>query len=97
MNAWIPVQRGCDYKCTYCIVPTTRGPERSRRLADVVREVQEIAAQGITEVTLLGQTVNSYHDGEHDFADLLRAVGAVPGIRRVCASRARTRTTSASA
>jgi tRNA-2-methylthio-N6-dimethylallyladenosine synthase len=83
VRAWIPVQRGCDYKCTYCIVPMTRGPERSRRLADVVREAGEVAAHGITEVTLLGQTVNSYNDGEHDFADLLRAVGAVPGIRRV--------------
>ena len=82
-RAWIPVQRGCDYKCTYCIVPMTRGPERSRRLADVVREAGDISAHGITEVTLLGQTVNSYNDGEHDFADLLRAVGAVPGIRRV--------------
>jgi len=83
VRAWIPVQRGCDYKCTYCIVPMTRGPERSRRLADVVRETLEVASHGITEVTLLGQTVNSYDDGEHDFADLLRAVGAVPGIRRV--------------
>jgi tRNA-2-methylthio-N6-dimethylallyladenosine synthase len=83
VKAWIPVQRGCDYRCTYCIVPTTRGPERSRRLADVVRETHEVVAQGITEVVLLGQTVNSYHDGTHDFADLLRAVGAVDGIRRV--------------
>ncbi len=83
VRAWVPVQRGCDYKCTYCIVPTTRGPERSRRLADVVRESHEIAAQGITEITLLGQTVNSYHDGEHEFGALLRAVGAVNGIRRV--------------
>ncbi|MFN2400739.1 MAG: tRNA (N6-isopentenyl adenosine(37)-C2)-methylthiotransferase MiaB [Gemmatimonadaceae bacterium] len=83
VRAWIPVQRGCDYKCTYCIVPMTRGPERSRKLRDVVREAREIAAAGITEVTLLGQTVNSYNDGEHDFADLLRAVGAVPGIRRM--------------
>jgi tRNA-2-methylthio-N6-dimethylallyladenosine synthase len=83
VKAWIPVQRGCDYKCTYCIVPTTRGPERSRRLADVVREAREIAEHGIAEITLLGQTVNSYTDGEHDFADLLRAVGGVPGIRRV--------------
>ncbi|HEU4564158.1 MAG TPA: tRNA (N6-isopentenyl adenosine(37)-C2)-methylthiotransferase MiaB [Gemmatimonadaceae bacterium] len=83
VRAWIPVQRGCDYRCTYCIVPMTRGPERSRKLSDVVRETEEIAAAGITEVTLLGQTVNSYTDGEHDFADLLRAVGAVPGIRRV--------------
>lgn len=83
VRAWIPVQRGCDYKCTYCIVPMTRGPERSRTLCDVVREVEEVAAQGITEVTLLGQTVNSYHDGTHDFAELLRSVGRVPGIRRL--------------
>jgi tRNA-2-methylthio-N6-dimethylallyladenosine synthase len=83
VRAWVPVQRGCDYKCTYCIVPTTRGAERSRRLPDVVRETREIAAQGITEITLLGQTVNSYNDGEHDFGALLRAVGAVPGIRRL--------------
>jgi tRNA-2-methylthio-N6-dimethylallyladenosine synthase len=82
-TAFITVQRGCDYRCTFCIVPYTRGPERSRRLADVVREVEQLAARGASEVTLLGQTVNSYHDGEHDFADLLRAVGAVDGIRRV--------------
>ena len=83
VKAWIPVQRGCDYRCTYCIVPTTRGPERSRRLADVVREVEGVAAEGISEVVLLGQTVNSYFDGEAGFADLLRAVGRVDGIRRV--------------
>jgi tRNA-2-methylthio-N6-dimethylallyladenosine synthase len=83
VKAWIPVQRGCDYRCTYCIVPTTRGPERSRRLADVVREVESVVAEGMTEVVLLGQTVNSYHDGEFDFADLLRAVGRVEGVRRI--------------
>ncbi|MBI1967135.1 MAG: tRNA (N6-isopentenyl adenosine(37)-C2)-methylthiotransferase MiaB [Gemmatimonadetes bacterium] len=85
VSAFVTVQRGCDYRCTFCIVPMTRGPERSRKLTDVVREVTDLAANGTTEVTLLGQTVNSYHDGEHDFADLLRAVGggAVPGIRRV--------------
>lgn len=82
-TAFVTVQRGCDYKCTFCIVPYTRGPERSRRLEDVVREVGGLTESGVTEVTLLGQTVNSYHDGTHDFADLLRAVGAVPGIRRV--------------
>jgi tRNA-2-methylthio-N6-dimethylallyladenosine synthase len=82
-TAFVTVQRGCDYRCTFCIVPHTRGPERSRRLEDVVREVEALAAQGTTEVTLLGQTVNSYHDGAHDFADLLRAVGAVAGIRRL--------------
>jgi tRNA-2-methylthio-N6-dimethylallyladenosine synthase len=83
VKAWIPVQRGCDYKCTYCIVPTTRGPERSRQLAEVVRETEAVVDSGISEVVLLGQTVNSYHDGTHDFADLLRAVGAVRGIRRL--------------
>jgi tRNA-2-methylthio-N6-dimethylallyladenosine synthase len=83
VKAWVPVQRGCDYRCTYCIVPYTRGPERSRKLADVVREIEQIVAAGMSEVVLLGQTVNSYHDGEFDFADLLRAVGAVPGVRRL--------------
>ncbi len=83
VRAWIPVQRGCDYRCTYCIVPMTRGAERSRRLPDVVREVERVAGDGITEITLLGQTVNSYTDGTHDFADLLRGVGSVDGIRRV--------------
>jgi tRNA-2-methylthio-N6-dimethylallyladenosine synthase len=82
-SAFVTVQRGCDYRCTFCIVPMTRGPERSRKLGLVVREVEGLAAQGTSEITLLGQTVNSYHDGEHDFADLLRAVGAVPGIRRL--------------
>ena len=83
VKAWVPVQRGCDYRCTYCIVPYTRGSERSRKLADVVREVEQTVAAGMTEVVLLGQTVNSFHDGEFDFADLLRAVGAVPGVRRL--------------
>jgi tRNA-2-methylthio-N6-dimethylallyladenosine synthase len=83
VKAWIPVQRGCNYRCTYCIVPTTRGSERSRRLDDVVRETEAVVADGMTEVVLLGQTVNSYYDGAHDFADLLRAVGGVAGVRRV--------------
>ena len=83
VKAWIPVQRGCDYRCTYCIVPYTRGAERSRKLGEVLRETRQVVADGMSEVVLLGQTVNSYNDGEHDFADLLRAVGAVPGVRRV--------------
>lgn len=82
-SAFVTVQRGCDYRCTFCVVPMTRGPERSRMLSDVVREVRDLAARGTTEVTLLGQTVNSYCDGVHDFADLLRAAGAVDGIRRL--------------
>lgn len=80
---FVTVQRGCDYKCTFCIVPFTRGPERSRSVADIVAEVRTLAEQGASEITLLGQTVNSFHDGTHDFADLLRAVGAVDGIRRL--------------
>jgi tRNA-2-methylthio-N6-dimethylallyladenosine synthase len=83
VKAWVPVQRGCNYRCTYCIVPTTRGSERSRRLDEVVRETEAVVADGMTEVVLLGQTVNSYYDGAHDFADLLRAVGGVAGVRRV--------------
>ena len=83
VKAWIPVQRGCDYKCTYCIVPTTRGPERSRQLTEVIRETEAVVASGISEIVLLGQTVNSYFDGLHDFADLLRAVGGVAGVRRL--------------
>ena len=83
VKAWIPVQRGCDYRCTYCIVPTTRGPERSRKLNEVVREAEQVVRDGMTEIVLLGQTVNSYFDGTHDFADLVRAVGGVDGIRRL--------------
>ena len=83
VKAWIPVQRGCDYRCTYCIVPTTRGAERSRQMHDVVRETATVVADGMSEVVLLGQTVNSYNDGTHDFADLLRSVGSVPGVKRL--------------
>jgi tRNA-2-methylthio-N6-dimethylallyladenosine synthase len=80
---FVTVQRGCDYRCTFCVVPYTRGPERSRKLEDVVEEVRRLAEADTGEVTLLGQTVNSWNDGTHDFADLLRAVGAVDGVRRV--------------
>jgi tRNA-2-methylthio-N6-dimethylallyladenosine synthase len=82
-TAFVTVQRGCDYRCTFCIVPTTRGPERSRQLGDVVREVRQLVESGVSEVTLLGQTVNSWQEGGDDFADLLRAVGAVDGVRRI--------------
>ncbi|HEV8177954.1 MAG TPA: tRNA (N6-isopentenyl adenosine(37)-C2)-methylthiotransferase MiaB, partial [Gemmatimonadales bacterium] len=82
-TAFVTVQRGCDYRCTFCIVPQTRGPERSRALTDVQREVTVLVEQGTTEVTLLGQTVNSYHDGEHDFADLLRTLGTIDELRRI--------------
>lgn len=82
-TAFVTVQRGCDYRCTFCIVPTTRGPERSRRLEDVVAEVRSLVESGVSEVTLLGQTVNSWQDDRHDFGDLLRAVAAVDGVKRI--------------
>jgi tRNA-2-methylthio-N6-dimethylallyladenosine synthase len=83
IGAWVPVQRGCDYRCTYCIVPYVRGPEKNRAPEQVLDEVRAIAAEGIPEVTLLGQTVNSYVHEDWDFARLLRAVARVDGIRRV--------------
>lgn len=83
VTAWVSVQRGCDHRCTYCIVPYVRGPEKNRDPAMVLREVREVAEQGITEVTLLGQTVNSYVHGDWNFARLLREVARVDGIRRV--------------
>ena len=82
-KAFVTIQRGCDYRCTFCIVPMTRGRERSRKLADVAAEVEALVQRGVSEVTLLGQTVNSYHDDEHDFADLLHRVGGIAGIRGV--------------
>src|SRR5438309_10484381 len=82
VSAFVTVQRGCDYRCTFCIVPMTRGPERSRKLDDVVREVERLTAGGTTEVTLLGQTVNSYSDAEHDFAALRRRAARAPGPGR---------------
>ncbi|HEY0671507.1 MAG TPA: tRNA (N6-isopentenyl adenosine(37)-C2)-methylthiotransferase MiaB [Longimicrobiales bacterium] len=83
VSAWVPVQRGCNYRCTYCIVPYTRGPEKNRDPQQLLAEVRDIAEQGIPEVVLLGQTVNSYEHGDWNFARLLRAVARVDGIRRV--------------
>lgn len=83
VSAWVAVMRGCDNFCAYCIVPYVRGRERSRPAENVVQEVERLAEAGYVEVTLLGQNVNSYWDGRHDFADLLRKVADVPGIRRV--------------
>lgn len=82
ISAWISVMRGCDKFCTFCVVPFTRGRERSRSLEGIVEEVRGLVARGFREVTLLGQNVNSYRDGDADFAALLAAVAAVdPGVR----------------
>jgi len=80
---FVSVARGCDNFCSYCIVPYVRGRERSRPAAAVVSEVEALAKLGTVDVTLLGQNVNSYSDGDVRFADLLRLVSGVSGIERV--------------
>ncbi len=83
-SAFVNITFGCDNFCSYCIVPYVRGRERSRELSEVVAEVSSLADRGITEITLLGQNVNSYGKGMGvDFADLLHDVNAVDGIRRI--------------
>ncbi len=86
LRAYITIIEGCDYSCSYCVVPHTRGPERSRASDAVLAEAKRLAEAGYTEIQLLGQTVNSYRDPsprKWNFVDLLRAVAGVPGIRRV--------------
>ena len=83
ISAWLSVMRGCDKFCTFCVVPFTRGRERSRSLDSILREVRGLAEGGYREVTLLGQNVNSYRDGECDFASLMKAVAGVDRSIRV--------------
>ncbi len=83
VSAWLSVMRGCDKFCSFCVVPFTRGRERSRPLQSIIREVQQLSDQGFREVTLLGQNVNSYRDGEADFADLMTSVAAIDSTMRV--------------
>jgi tRNA-2-methylthio-N6-dimethylallyladenosine synthase len=86
LRAYITIIEGCDYSCSYCVVPHTRGPQRSRASDAVLAEARRLADAGYTEIQLLGQTVNSYRDPsarKWNFVDLLRAVADVPGIRRV--------------
>jgi tRNA-2-methylthio-N6-dimethylallyladenosine synthase len=85
-RAYLTIIEGCDKSCSYCVVPHTRGPERSRSSASVLEEVRKLADAGYSEIQMLGQTVNSYRDPtarRMTFAELLVAVAAVPGIRRV--------------
>jgi tRNA-2-methylthio-N6-dimethylallyladenosine synthase len=83
---FVTIMQGCNNFCAYCVVPYVRGPEESRPLPEIVREVQELAGRGIREVTLLGQNVNSYGAGRKggaDFSDLIRAIDGITGIERV--------------
>ncbi len=85
-HAWVAIQYGCNNSCTFCIVPLVRGSEVSRRLGDILAEVQDLVADGVLEVSLLGQNVNSYGRDLYRtprFADLLRALDGIDGLRRV--------------
>jgi tRNA-2-methylthio-N6-dimethylallyladenosine synthase len=90
VTAFVSIMQGCNMHCTFCIVPSTRGAERSRPIAEIVAEVESLVEQGVKEVTLLGQIVNLYGrhefpsaEGRSPFAQLLHAICAVPGIERV--------------
>jgi tRNA-2-methylthio-N6-dimethylallyladenosine synthase len=86
VGSFVTIQKGCDNKCTFCIVPTTRGKEVSRSSMEIITEVEALCQTGIKEITLIGQNVNSYGlktSGEKTFAQLLYAVAAVPGVERI--------------
>jgi tRNA-2-methylthio-N6-dimethylallyladenosine synthase len=86
VGAFVTIQKGCDNKCTFCIVPTTRGAEASRPSGEILAEVRELVARGVKEITLIGQNVNSYglkSTGERTFAQLLYDVAEVPGVERI--------------
>ncbi|MBU1677496.1 MAG: tRNA (N6-isopentenyl adenosine(37)-C2)-methylthiotransferase MiaB [Bacteroidetes bacterium] len=83
LTAWISVMRGCDKFCTFCVVPFTRGRERSRSTDSIIDEIQVLSQRGFREITLLGQNVNSYNDGINDFADLLAASAKVDRSLRI--------------
>jgi tRNA-2-methylthio-N6-dimethylallyladenosine synthase len=86
VHAWVAIQYGCNNSCTFCIVPSVRGVEASRRIGDILGEVRELCAEGVSEVTLLGQNVNSYGRDIYKtprFAELLLALDEIPGLKRV--------------
>ena len=82
-NAWVSIMRGCDKFCSFCIVPFTRGRERSRSVESIVEEVKKAVVQGFVEITLLGQNVNSYNFEGKSFSDLLLAVSDINGVKRI--------------
>ena len=83
INAWISIMRGCDKFCTFCIVPFTRGRERSRPLASIIAEAEQAIIDGFPEITLLGQNVNSYKNGYHNFENLLFELAKLSGLKRI--------------
>ncbi len=83
VNAWIPIMRGCNKFCSFCIVPYVRGRERSRSVDSILQEVKQAVSDGFKEVTLLGQNVNSYQYESYRFADLLDAIARVEGLYRI--------------
>ena len=82
-NAWVSIMRGCDKFCSFCIVPFTRGRERSRSVDSIIEEVKKAVVQGFVEITLLGQNVNSYNFEGKSFSDLLLAVSDINGVKRI--------------
>jgi len=85
-HAWIPIIIGCNNFCSYCIVPHTRGREKSREMPDIISEVEKLVSEGVIEITLLGQNVNSYGRdlyGKSEFAKLLRGLNSIDGLRRI--------------
>jgi tRNA-2-methylthio-N6-dimethylallyladenosine synthase len=87
LNAWIPIIEGCDYFCTYCVVPYVRGRQRSRKIEDIIQEAKNVVKQGYKEITLLGQTVDSYgrdfNDGKTTLALLLRELAKIEELLRI--------------
>ena len=83
INAWVSIMRGCDKFCTFCIVPFTRGRERSRNLTSIIKEVKQAVNLGFLEITLLGQNVNSYQSNKIRFPELLDSVSQIKGVKRI--------------